>query len=150
MTQILNFCIKTGFNLTLDRDDEHTNTHGEVMVNIKGIWGSICMDGWSRREASVVCRSQGFSGGVPYQVPSNSKYKRPILMSNVQCSGSETSLSQCTYSGWYQDSPCTYKDNRAGVLCFTQESKSRGTSLGEPAIHKPSLISGGFSFELYM
>lgn len=110
----------TGFNLTLDRDDVHSDTHGEVMINMNGIWGSICMNGWSRKEATVVCKGLGFRGGVPYQVPSNSNYKRPILMSDVQCTGTETSLAQCKYTEWYQGSKCLYKDNRAGVLCYTQ------------------------------
>lgn len=108
----------------MDRDDEHTDTHGEVMINMNGIWGSICMNGWTRKEATVVCKMLGFRGGVPYQVPSNTNYKRPILMSDVQCTGSETSLTQCKYTEWYKGSKCQYKDNRAGVLCYTQPSKS--------------------------
>jgi deleted-in-malignant-brain-tumors protein 1 len=114
----------TGFNLTLDRDDIHADTHGEVMVNMNGIWGSICMKGWSVNESNVVCRNLGFKGGVPYLVPSNKNYKRPILMSDVRCTGLETSLAQCTHNEWYQGSSCTYKDKRAGVLCYTQPSKS--------------------------
>lgn len=85
----------------LDWDDVYLDIYGEVMINMNGIWGSICMNGWSRKEVIVVCKGLGFRGGVFYQVFFNSNYKCFILMSDVQCIGMEISLVQCKYMEWY-------------------------------------------------
>ena len=113
------------FDVKLDYDDDNSEAHGEVMVKLHGIWGSVCMKGWTDREASVACRQlgNGYTGGLPYLIPSNKKYKHPMLMSNVKCTGSETTLEDCGYLKRQEVGSCNYEDKRAGVLCF----KNSGT-----------------------
>ena len=36
---------------------------GRVEICLGGLWGSVCDDKWDYREAAVVCRQLGHSGG---------------------------------------------------------------------------------------
>ena len=68
-------------------------------------WGTVChrdlfSDGtWNETESSVVCRQLGFNGtkGAGY---SQGRGNDRILLSNVQCTGNETFLWNCTNRGW--------------------------------------------------
>ena len=72
-------------------------------------WGTVCGKSllssgfryFSITEANVVCRQLGYSGanttiffGYYYDETS------PVLLSNVQCSGNESFIWDCSHSGW--------------------------------------------------
>ena len=102
-------------------DDVKTNAHGELLVKLTGIWGSVCMKGFDKHEADMVCKKMNFKGGVPYLVKKGqSEY--PILMSNLQCGGNEKSIDKCSYQGLGADA-CKYTDDKAGVLCYNTSGK---------------------------
>ncbi|CAG2250885.1 Transmembrane protease serine 4,Transmembrane protease serine 6,Trypsin-1,Coagulation factor XI,Transmembrane protease serine 2,Serine protease 27,Plasminogen,Serine protease 55,CUB and peptidase domain-containing protein 1,Plasma kallikrein,Trypsin-2,Prostasin,Tryptase gamma,Trypsin-3,Chymotrypsin-like elastase family member 2A,Anionic trypsin,Trypsin,Anionic trypsin-2,Chymotrypsin-like elastase family member 1,Cationic trypsin,Tryptase delta,Trypsin-10,Transmembrane protease serine 11C,Transmembrane prot len=69
---------------------------GRVVVKINGTWGHICSTRWSIRDATVACRQLGFSGALDNQTKNNiSMSRHPVLLSNVNCNGSETNIMDC-------------------------------------------------------
>ena len=105
------------YNTSTDSD----TYSGIVQVTQDGITGRVCLNQWGEAEANVTCRSLGYLGGVPYvHVTLNT---RPILMSNVSCSGRENSLFDCRYQRWGDSGPCKHDAHEAGVICY----RNKGT-----------------------
>ncbi|XP_052007451.1 galectin-3-binding protein A-like [Xyrauchen texanus] len=96
---------------------------GRVEVYHDGQWGSVCDDGWELAEAQVVCRQLGFPGAV--SATAGGQYGEgsgPIWLDDVNCKGSENSLSDCCFKGWAV-TDCTHKED-AGVVCETGKNMS--------------------------
>ncbi|XP_053463889.1 CD5 antigen-like [Nycticebus coucang] len=91
---------------------------GRLEVLHKGVWGSVCDDGWGAREDQVVCKQLGC--GKPLSPsPKDRKSYGPgvgrIWLDDVHCSGKEQSLEYCRHRFWgYHD--CTHKEDVA-VFC---------------------------------
>ncbi|XP_078539615.1 scavenger receptor cysteine-rich domain-containing protein DMBT1-like isoform X2 [Lissotriton helveticus] len=90
---------------------------GVVLVKIQGSEGTICDLYWDMSDAAVVCRQVGC--GAPISAPGGSVFGAfrntfPYI-SNVDCSGDEPSLLQCSYSSTPQAS--CYKKRDASVQC---------------------------------
>ena len=75
----------------------------------------ICDYGWGYEEASVACKSLGYSpyGAVPLFNQYISSESGFSFLSYVNCSGSEESLNECQLSSWFGS--CFY--NYAGAVC---------------------------------
>ena len=110
-----------------------TTTDGRVEVCRDGQWGTVCDDSWDRNDASVACRQVGLSnfsklvGNTvnnfialnhtdPVAVPT--AYFGPgsarIHLSNLQCTGSEAALTDCTFNATHQ---CSHNQD-ASVICL--------------------------------
>ncbi|XP_063040153.1 lysyl oxidase homolog 3B isoform X1 [Engraulis encrasicolus] len=92
------------------------HNEGRVEVFYKGEWGTICDDDFTLFNAHVLCRQLGFVEATGWT--HSAKYGKgtgKIWLDNVQCSGSETSISVCKSRGW-GNSDCTH-DEDAGVVC---------------------------------
>jgi len=83
----------------------------------KGVWGTVCDDGWDDTDATVVCRQLGFLNGaalvkVPYVRPPPG----PVWLSQVKCLGNESKLTHCMHNGAGNVGNCTHSQD-AGVQC---------------------------------
>ncbi|XP_051546810.1 deleted in malignant brain tumors 1 protein-like [Myxocyprinus asiaticus] len=89
---------------------------GRVEVLYNGTWGTVCDNGWDLSDAAVVC-SEMACGDV-IEAKSGAYFGQgsgPVWMSDLQCSNTESSLRECTSSGWGTGSCGHEKD--AGVIC---------------------------------
>ncbi|CAN9502064.1 unnamed protein product [Ophioblennius macclurei] len=98
--------------------DEHSRgDRGRVEVYINGVWGTVCDDLWSAENAAVVCRQLGFQFAL--KASKNSEFGEgkhlPILLDDVQCEGTESSLLDCRHAGVGTHNCSHYKE--AGVIC---------------------------------
>ena len=75
-------------------------THGRLEIKYKGVWGTICDDGFGPEEGSVACKMLGFENSEA-RIYSDAEFgegKGPIWIDSIQCTGSESSLQDCTSS----------------------------------------------------
>ncbi|XP_061599591.1 HHIP-like protein 1 [Cololabis saira] len=98
--------------------DEHgRRDRGRVEVHVNGEWGTVCDDLWTIKNAEVVCRQLGF----PYALKAarNAEFgegrEMRILLDDVQCEGTESSLLDCMHPGVGTSNCAHYED--AGVIC---------------------------------
>ncbi|XP_010189749.1 PREDICTED: neurotrypsin-like [Mesitornis unicolor] len=102
--------------------DGESTKEGRVEVFLNGQWGSVCDDGWTDRDAAVVCRQLGFSGTAKARAMAYfGEGHGPIHLDNIECSGTEHTLGQCVrpdtriHSCWHSED--------AGVICDYVEEK---------------------------
>ncbi|XP_075050060.1 scavenger receptor cysteine-rich type 1 protein M130-like [Mixophyes fleayi] len=89
---------------------------GRVEVYHQGQWGTICDDLWDQADANVVCKQ--LNCGYAVTATTQAHYGRgtgKIWMDNVQCTGNETVLWNCTFRQWGQHN-CGHKED-SGVIC---------------------------------
>uniref|UniRef100_A0A4X2L1N2 SRCR domain-containing protein n=1 Tax=Vombatus ursinus TaxID=29139 RepID=A0A4X2L1N2_VOMUR len=113
-------------------DGKH-NCSGRLEVLHKGIWGSVCNDGWGEKEDQVVCQEMN-CGKAVFQKPRDrvrfGHGKGHIWLDDVRCKGKETSLEQCKHRFWgYHD--CTHRED-VSVICSVLQSS---TELFPPENH---------------
>ncbi|NXK87871.1 MARCO protein, partial [Formicarius rufipectus] len=86
---------------------------GRVEIFHQGVWGTVCDDNWTIREAGVVCRMLGFSRAVAHFTAAGGTGQ--IWLDDVHCSGSESSIVDCTKRDWGTHN-CNHNED-AGVEC---------------------------------
>ena len=92
---------------------------GRVEVMYSGRWGTVCNHNWDVHAANVVCCQLGYRRAEAVGI--FGKGSGQIFLDNIQCKGSEPSLSFCRHSGWSAHD-CTH-DNDAGVVCTNSKYK---------------------------
>ncbi|XP_062601282.1 neurotrypsin-like, partial [Saccostrea cucullata] len=80
---------------------------GRVEVYKNNRWGTICGRNWDYKDASVICRSLGYSERGLVVLNSVFGGTGTIHLNDIQCSGKETGLSNCTYS---ETSSCSHSE----------------------------------------
>ncbi|KAM3595498.1 uncharacterized protein V6R79_024376 [Siganus canaliculatus] len=98
-------------------DEQGHGNQGRVEIYINGEWGTVCDDLWNTKNAAVVCRQLGFRYAL--KAAKNSEFGEGkdlrILLDDVQCEGTETSLLDCQHASVGTHNCAHYED--AGVIC---------------------------------
>ncbi|XP_069345722.1 scavenger receptor cysteine-rich type 1 protein M130 isoform X3 [Eulemur rufifrons] len=89
---------------------------GRVEVKVQEEWGTVCNNGWSMEEVSVICRQLGCPISIKATGWTNSSAgSGRIWMDHVSCRGNESALWDCKHNGWGKHN-CTHQQD-AGVTC---------------------------------
>ncbi|XP_025103139.1 deleted in malignant brain tumors 1 protein-like [Pomacea canaliculata] len=90
---------------------------GRLEIFYKGEWSTVCGDGFRDKEARVACRMLGFnsSGGTAVTSRLYGAGAGIILLDDVNCLGTESSLVECDHSGFYSHN-CMHSED-VGVIC---------------------------------
>ncbi|KAG7226202.1 hypothetical protein INR49_014216, partial [Caranx melampygus] len=85
----------------LSGDNEGHSDRGRVEIFVNGEWGTVCDDLWTTKNAAVVCRQLGFQYAL--KAAKNSEFGegkdlRILLLDDVQCDGTESSLLDCRHA----------------------------------------------------
>uniref|UniRef100_A0A4W6FRY0 HHIP like 1 n=1 Tax=Lates calcarifer TaxID=8187 RepID=A0A4W6FRY0_LATCA len=102
-------------------DEQGRSDRGRVEIYIDGEWGTVCDDLWTTKNAAVVCRQLGFRYAL--KAAKNSEFGEGkdlrILLDDVQCDGTESSLLDCKHPAVGTHNCAHYED--AGVVCGNSE-----------------------------
>ncbi|MBN3301585.1 NETR protein, partial [Amia calva] len=88
---------------------------GRLEVHYKGLWGTVCDDGWTESNTQVVCRQLGFRYSPGATQPRPTPGSGPIHLDDVSCSGKEASLPLCVRREWRKHD-CTHQED-VSVSC---------------------------------
>ena len=100
----------------VDGDDQY---EGRVEIFYGGLWGAICLGfGFDLGSASVICRQLGYPGAVRVgQYLEFGVGTGQIWLTDLFCTGTETSLEQCTNYG-FGTGECYFSNDDVGIECM--------------------------------
>jgi deleted-in-malignant-brain-tumors protein 1 len=103
------------------------DNEGRVEVCVGGQWGTVCDDFFDYRDAQVFCKQLGlpYTGAVAYGSAFFGRGSGPIHLDDVQCTGSENSVFNCTYNPNHN---CVHFED-AGVMCQSASCNSTDVRL---------------------
>ncbi|XP_014681507.1 PREDICTED: deleted in malignant brain tumors 1 protein-like [Priapulus caudatus] len=115
-------CVNTvtpGGDYTVRLVNANSTSEGNVEVIRYGEWRYVCDDDWDIRDAIVVCRQLGYLTAKNVTVKSHySPGSVSFWLDNVDCTGNEESIEQCTHRGWGINDCGTTEV--AGVICSNE------------------------------
>ncbi|KAM9630932.1 macrophage receptor MARCO [Morphnus guianensis] len=87
---------------------------GRVEIFHQGSWGTICDDGWSTQDATVVCRMLGYTRAIATFTATAGTGQ--IWLDDVNCRGNEDSIFDCPKPDWGVNN-CSHSED-AGMECI--------------------------------
>ncbi|XP_046546757.1 scavenger receptor cysteine-rich domain-containing group B protein-like [Haliotis rubra] len=93
------------------------NGVGRLEVYYNGTWGTVCDDDFGADEAKVACKELGRynSGLTPRAIQSFGFGRGRIWLDNVNCSGAESRLANCSHRSWGIHN-CGHRED-VGIIC---------------------------------
>ncbi|KFP24752.1 Deleted in malignant brain tumors 1 protein, partial [Colius striatus] len=96
--------------------DGPNHCSGRIEVLHEHRWGTVCDDDWSFFDGTVVCQQLGCGAAVAvYGGAHFGQGSGPIWLDNVQCTGTESALSECLTRPWGVTN-CDHGED-ASVVC---------------------------------
>ena len=78
--------------------DGDSQAEGRLEIYYRGIWGTVCDDGFDRNDAFVACRQLGFADVVSWDDSFGQELPAgPINMHSLRCIGNESYLIDCPF-----------------------------------------------------
>lgn len=91
---------------------------GDVLVYFRGEWRGVCASRWTMAEANVVCHELGYIGATAaYNDTQFGTSTSQFWLSDVQCTGEESSLADCPSAGIGSVQSTCSAATVAGVQC---------------------------------
>ncbi|CAG9761945.1 unnamed protein product [Ceutorhynchus assimilis] len=108
--------------------DGPTILAGRLQIKINDKWRSVCSNSknWTINDLETACRQMGFQGGTFFQWYNRQMpLKSRVLYEEPRCSGTESSLQQCSWTSHEMGSGvCDYHPD-LGIECFPRHDTAK-------------------------
>ena len=85
------------------------------------MWGTVCDSDWTTADVIVVCRQLNLPYGAVEALDNTQRFgpvSGQVWLKEINCTGSEANLSNCTNGGWGSTSShCGDHTLNVGVIC---------------------------------